>query len=53
MMPMLNMRFVLPDHVIDLNLVGTIMVTRAFLDPMIERNSGKIVTVASDAGPHW
>jgi 2-hydroxycyclohexanecarboxyl-CoA dehydrogenase len=35
---------------IDLNLVGTIMVTRAFLDPMIERKSGKIVTVASDAG---
>jgi 2-hydroxycyclohexanecarboxyl-CoA dehydrogenase len=35
---------------IDLNLVGTIMVTRAFLDPMIERNAGKIVTVASDAG---
>jgi 2-hydroxycyclohexanecarboxyl-CoA dehydrogenase len=35
---------------IDLNLVGTIMVTRAFIDPMIERNAGKIVTVASDAG---
>ena len=35
---------------IDLNLVGTILVTRAFLDPMIERNAGKIVTVASDAG---
>jgi 2-hydroxycyclohexanecarboxyl-CoA dehydrogenase len=35
---------------IDLNLVGTIMVTRAFLDPMIERRSGKIVCVASDAG---
>lgn len=35
---------------IDLNFVGTIMVTRAFLDPMIERKSGKIVTVASDAG---
>lgn len=35
---------------IDLNLVGTIMVTRAFLDPMIERKGGKIVTVASDAG---
>ena len=33
---------------IDLNLVGTIMVTRAFLDSMIERNAGKIVTVASD-----
>jgi len=35
---------------IDLNFVGTIMITRAFLDPMIERNAGKIVTVASDAG---
>lgn len=35
---------------IDLNFVGTIMVTRAFLDAMMERASGKIVTVASDAG---
>ena len=35
---------------IDLNLLGTIMVTRAFLDPMIARGSGKVVTVASDAG---
>ena len=35
---------------IDLNFVGTIMITRAFLDQMIARNSGKIVTVASDAG---
>jgi 2-hydroxycyclohexanecarboxyl-CoA dehydrogenase len=35
---------------IDLNLVGTIMITRAFLDQMIARNSGRIVTVASDAG---
>lgn len=35
---------------IDLNFVGTIMITRAFLDPMIERQSGKIITVASDAG---
>jgi 2-hydroxycyclohexanecarboxyl-CoA dehydrogenase len=35
---------------IDLNLLGTIALTRAFLDPMIERRSGKIVTVASDAG---
>ena len=35
---------------IDLNFVGTIMVTRAFLDPMIERRSGKVVCVASDAG---
>ena len=35
---------------IDLNLLGTIHASRAFLDPMIERQSGKIVTVASDAG---
>jgi 2-hydroxycyclohexanecarboxyl-CoA dehydrogenase len=35
---------------IDLNLLGTIMITRAFIDPMIERRSGKVVTVASDAG---
>ena len=35
---------------IDLNLMGTITVVRAFVDQMIERNSGKIVTVASDAG---
>jgi len=35
---------------IDLNFVGTIMVTRAFLDAMMERRSGKIVCVASDAG---
>ena len=35
---------------IDLNLVGTILVTRAFLDPMIERRSGKIVSISSDAG---
>ena len=36
--------------VIDLNLFGPIAVTRAFLDPMIERKSGKVVTVSSDAG---
>ena len=35
---------------IDLNFLGTIMVTRAFVDGMIERRSGRIVTVASDAG---
>ncbi|MEW6689827.1 MAG: SDR family NAD(P)-dependent oxidoreductase [Pseudomonadota bacterium] len=35
---------------IDLNFLGTVMVTRAFLDGMIERRSGRIVTVASDAG---
>ena len=36
--------------VIDLNLLGPIAVTRAFLDPMIERKDGKVVTVSSDAG---
>lgn len=36
--------------VIDLNLFGPIAVTRAFLDGMIERRAGKVVTVASDAG---
>jgi 2-hydroxycyclohexanecarboxyl-CoA dehydrogenase len=36
--------------VIDLNLLGPIAVTRAFLDPMIERKTGKIITVSSDAG---
>jgi 2-hydroxycyclohexanecarboxyl-CoA dehydrogenase len=30
--------------------MGPIQVTRAFIDPMIERQAGKIVTVASDAG---
>jgi 2-hydroxycyclohexanecarboxyl-CoA dehydrogenase len=35
---------------IDLNLLGTITVTRAFVEPMMQRQSGKIVTVASDAG---
>lgn len=36
--------------VVDLNLMGPIMVTRAFIEPMIERRAGKIVSVASDAG---
>lgn len=36
--------------VIDLNLMGPIGMARAFIDQMIERKSGKIVTVASDAG---
>ncbi len=35
---------------VDLNFLGTVMVTRAFLDGMIERRSGRVVTVASDAG---
>ncbi len=36
--------------VVDLNLMGPVAVTRAFLDQMIERRAGKIITVASDAG---
>lgn len=36
--------------VVDLNLMGPIAVTRAFLDGMMERREGKIVIVASDAG---
>ena len=36
--------------VVNINLMGTVMLTRAFLDPMIERNAGKIVSVSSDAG---
>ena len=35
---------------VDLNFLGTVMVTRAFIDGMMERRSGRIVTVASDAG---
>jgi len=35
---------------IDLNFLGTVMVTRAFVDGMMESRSGRIVTVASDAG---
>lgn len=36
--------------IIDLNLMGPIAVTRAFLDGMIEQQSGKVIVVASDAG---
>jgi len=38
------------DKIIAINLMGQVKVTRAFLDQMVERNSGKIVNVASDAG---
>lgn len=38
------------DRVVDVNLMGPIKLTRALLDPMIARRSGKIVNVASDAG---
>ncbi len=36
--------------VVNLNLMGVIAVTRAFLDGMIEKQAGKIIIVASDAG---
>ena len=38
------------DRIIAVNLRGTIAMTRAVLDPMIERGRGRIVHVASDAG---
>ena len=38
------------DRLIELNYVGTVRVTHAFLPQMIERGRGKVVQVASDAG---
>lgn len=38
------------ERVVDINMLGPIKLTRALLGPMIERRSGKIVNVASDAG---
>ena len=38
------------DKIIAVNLRGTIAVTRAVLDAMIERGSGRIIHIASDAG---
>ena len=38
------------EKVIKINLMGPVKLTRAFLDPMIERNVGKFVSVSSDAG---
>ena len=38
------------DKVVKINLLGPVKFTRAFLDPMIERNAGKIISVSSDAG---
>jgi len=36
--------------VVNLNLMGVIALTRAFLDDMIEQKSGKVIIVSSDAG---
>lgn len=38
------------DTVIAINLKGPIACARAVLDPMIERRSGKIISISSDAG---
>ena len=38
------------DRILAINLKGPIIVTRAVLDTMIERGSGSIVNIASDAG---
>ena len=48
--PFLNNSPEFMDRVIAINLMGPVRVTRAFLDGMVERGSGKIVNVASDAG---
>ncbi|MEV5559278.1 glucose 1-dehydrogenase [Nonomuraea wenchangensis] len=37
-------------QVVDVNYLGTVIVTRAVLDGMIERQYGRIVNIASDAG---
>lgn len=38
------------DKIMAINFMGPVKVTRAFLDPMIAANGGKVVNVASDAG---
>jgi len=37
-------------RIVDLNLMGPVAVTHAFLDGMITRQSGKVVSISSDAG---
>jgi len=38
------------DRIIAVNLRGTILMTRALLDGMIERGAGRVIHIASDAG---
>jgi 2-hydroxycyclohexanecarboxyl-CoA dehydrogenase len=38
------------ERVVDINLTGPIKLTRALLPPMMERKSGKVINVSSDAG---
>lgn len=48
--PFIQLTEELWDRIIAINLRGPITVTRAVLDGMINRNYGKIVNIASDAG---
>lgn len=38
------------EQLVAINYLGVVRMARAFLDPMIERGAGKIVSLASDAG---
>ncbi len=38
------------EEIVQINYLGQVRVTRAFLDPMIDAGTGSIVNVASDAG---
>ncbi len=38
------------ERLVQVNYLGTVRTTRAFLDPMIEAGRGRIVNIASDAG---
>lgn len=40
------------QHIMDVNWLGTVRVTRAFLPGMIEREHGRIINVASTAGKY-
>ena len=48
--PFWEMPFDVWDKIVTLNLVGPMKLVKSFLPKMMERNSGKIVNVASDAG---
>ena len=38
------------DRALDINLRGAILVSRVFIDDLLENNGGRIVLIASDAG---
>lgn len=48
--PFLNNTPEFMEKVININLMGTIRVSRAFLEPMIASGGGSIVNISSDAG---